>query len=225
MFDLCAVVMPHPHEPGVPEAWAALSTLAGLALVTALFSRFSGGILRELSLIADEAFAELPAHPANSQEAPLDPLKRTAVLFVTGYNAFGLQSLLVLWRSLPECFPQVVFLGVSPSSLNPARLRGYEAAARSMGMRAAFRIVPGSNLVSDAEKTCLRLAEAFSTVVFCSGKLELRPGRWYHRFLPDAPCEAIRMRLQRRRIPAMLLPVRAEIRKAATRAAAIPYAP
>src|SRR5204862_175418 len=110
----------------------------------------------------DEAFADLTPGAATSHETPLDPLKRTAVLLVTGYNALGLQALISLWRTLPETFPQVVFLGYSRSAPNPSRLReslrGYDSAARSMGMRAAFRIVPGSGLVSDAEKACLRLA-------------------------------------------------------------------
>jgi hypothetical protein len=220
MSDLLAVVAPTPAGPGIAETGIAVAILSGLGMLSAVFTRLNAVVEREYSRIAGELAAVPPASAGVGVESALDPEVPTGILLVTGYNRFGLLALLALWESLRDCFPQLLILAIGEPGRDPERLRrslgGYLPATRAMGLETALRAVADSgDPATGAEKECLRLVESLRAVVFCSGRLELRPERWFHRSLPGSVCEDVRRRLRRRGLPAISLGVPLEMKKAA----------
>jgi hypothetical protein len=219
METLLAVVAPTLGAPGILETGTALSILTALFLVSAVFARLSAEVEREYSLIADE-FAAEPPTSISGQESILDPDLPTGILLVNGYNRFGLGSLLAFWHFYRDCFQQLLILGIDSDGGDADRLRrslrGYLSVTRAMNLETGLQAVGSSDdPVTEAERSCLRLVESFRAVVFCAGRPELRPRRWFHRYLPAAVCEDVRIRLRRRGLPFVSLPVRLEKKKAA----------
>src|SRR5258706_10179159 len=116
MIRILAIVAPHAMETVRLDAGLAPWTLLGLVLLAALAQRMAGRVLAELSRVSDEMMAPPGSIPCagTAGEQKLDPCRGTAVLLVSGFNAFGVQSLHTLWGAYPRCFSQILFLGVLP---------------------------------------------------------------------------------------------------------------
>ncbi|MBV8879956.1 MAG: hypothetical protein JO332_08340 [Planctomycetaceae bacterium] len=227
MGSLLAVVSPGLETPGAVDPGTALGILAALGLLSAAFVRLCAALDRQVDRIAGEVGVDLPRPDGRRTAGTLDPFRTTGILLVTGYNRFGLRALLEFWKGYRDCFGQILIVGIDPGGRDPVRLRqsldGYLSATAAMGLDADLRIVPpADDPVSEAERACLRLVERFRAVVFCSGRIEPRPGRWVESSLPDSICDQVRRRLRRRGLPETSLPVRVEMKKAAAEAAAFP---
>jgi hypothetical protein len=64
--------------------------------------------IREL----DEMLMNLPFTDSMNQE-PVDPKKMTAVQLVTGFNGFGIHTLLSIVRNFPNLYKNIIFVSVA----------------------------------------------------------------------------------------------------------------
>lgn len=144
-------------------------------------------------------------------DAPFDPSRPTAVVFVAGYNGLGLHTVLNIFRQFPGEFKNLVFVSIgvfdsaalreeSPMNVLRARnddtLNRYLDLARSLGVAAVARQAVGTDLVAESERICAEVAAEFPLATFFAGKLVAKQKRWYHGLLHNDFALTIQKRLQ-----------------------------
>jgi len=105
--------------------------------------------IREL----DDMLLDIPTSGPMNQE-PVDPDKMTAVQLVTGYNGFGVHTLLSIVRNFPGLYKNVIFISVAVADSGTFKgagaaedlkkatvesLERYVELARRLGLSAAYR--------------------------------------------------------------------------------------
>jgi len=219
---MIAIVAPLEHG-AASGALLGLTSFAGLFAVQTVLVPLGEAWIARSTAPGEALFADLPPRAVPVGGPVFDPERPTAVLLVTGHHRFGMESLLVFWRTFRTCFDQVQIVGVPARGEDPAwlarTLQGYRAATRAMDLAARVQVVDDpDDPERAAERRCLRIAESCRSVVFLSGEPE--PPLPFWNLLPDAVCGRVLRRLRRRGLATAGLAVRVEKKKAAAGAAA-----
>jgi amino acid transporter len=161
-----------------------------------------------------------------ANQAPLDPGARTAVQLVSGFNGFGIHTLLSIIKDFPGHYKNVVFVSVAvvdSSSFKGAKainalkdsvrsnLEQYVELARKLGLAADYRMAVGTEVVTSAVDLCSAVKEEYPQSVVFSGQLTFCLDKLYHRFLHNQTAYAIQRRLQQRGVTTVILPIQLEI--------------
>ncbi len=176
--------------------------------------------IREL----DEMLMNIPtAGPKN--EEPADPKKMTAIQLVSGFNGFGVHTLLSIVRSFPNLYKNIIFVSVavcdSGSFKGPEAvcdlgdstreaLEKYVDLARRLGLPADYRFDMGTDVVESATQLCEKVAEEFPRSTFFTGQLIFQRVRFFQKLLHNETAFAIQRRLQWNGMTTVILPIRVQ---------------
>jgi amino acid transporter len=177
--------------------------------------------IREL----DEMLMALPFTDAMNQE-PVDPKKMTAIQLVTGFNGFGVHTLLSIVRNFPNLYKNIIFVSVAVADSGSFKgaggvealkestenaLKKYVELARRLGLPADHRFDVGTDVVESASLLCEKIAEEFPRSTFFAGQLVFPHVRFFHKLLHNETAYAIQRRLQWNGIPTVILPIRVNV--------------
>lgn len=172
----------------------------------------------------DETLLNLPVFgPINDR--PLNHDDMTAIQLVSGYNGFGVHTLLSILTNFPQT-KQIIFASVavidSGSFKGAAEVKALEESikdslekyvelARKLGFPADYRMDVGIDVVENAERLCKEIASEFPRSTVFTGQLTFRLEKIYHKMLHNETAFAIQRRLQWDGITTVILPIRVKV--------------
>jgi hypothetical protein len=177
--------------------------------------------IREL----DEMLMNIPTSGPKNEET-VDPKKMTAVQLVTGFNGFGVHTLLSIVRNFPNLYKNIIFVSVavcdSGSFKGPEAvcdltdstredLEKYVDLARRLGMPADYRFDIGTDVVESATQLCEKVAEEFPRSTFFTGQLIFERVHFFNKLLHNETAFAIQRRLQWDGMTTVILPIRVQV--------------
>lgn len=221
-FTLCATILVVTifekfHDGG----WLTLAITGALVGVCVLVRRHYRAVVHTLNLLYAQ-LEKLPPLP-DKPMPPVDPSQPTAALLVGGYGGLGIHTFGNMFRAFPGLFKNVVFISVAvldsgefkgEQSVEALRRRTQESLdqylelARRFGIAATARMAVGTDVVEEAEKLCLQVAQEFPRVTFFAGKVIFKREAWYHRLLHNETALAVQQRLQWAGHVMVILPAR-----------------
>ena len=194
--------------------------VAGCFLIKGHYSK-----VKEEMANLDEVLTRI-APPGEFNHDPLDPRQRTAVQLVSGFNGFGIHTLLSILKNFSGHYKNIIFVSVAvvdSSSFKGAdavhalkdsvesELLKYVELARSMGLAADYRMEVGTEVVDTAVDLCNSIKRDYTRSVVFEGQLTFRLEKFYHKILHNETAFAIQRRLQRIGITTVILPVQLEV--------------
>ncbi|MEO5958384.1 MAG: amino acid transporter, partial [Opitutaceae bacterium] len=218
-FILASLTVVKFHEGG----WATL-LVTGLLVATAFaIKRHYNGVAAQLHRldvvveVAESTAGLIPVH------LPFDPLQRTAVLLINGYNGLGLHTALHVPRLFGETFRNFVFLQVG--TVDAGNFKGaaelealrthtaaeagrYAAWARAHGYGAATFIALGHDVVSEVMQLAAKARELFPNSVFFAGQLQFARETRLTRLLHNHTATTLQQRFFAASLPFVVLPIR-----------------
>ena len=157
---------------------------------------------------------------------PVNPKHMTAVILVSGYNGYGVNTFLSLIRSFPGLYKNIVFVSIAEidsgsfkgaeevealkTSVQSSLLK-YVILAQRLGFSADYRMDIGTDVVETASHLCESIAEEFPKVMFFTAKLVFRHETIFHKLLHNETAFSVQRRLQWKGLPVVILPVRIDI--------------
>jgi len=165
----------------------------------------------------------LVGHPNTK---PVNPKHMTAVILVTGYSGYGVNTFLSLIRSFPGLYKNIIFVSIAEidsgtfkgaeevealkTSVKSSLLK-YVILAQRLGFCADYRMDVGTDVVEAASHLCESIAEEFPKVMFFTAKLVFRHETIFHKILHNETAFSVQRRLQWKGLPVVILPVRIDI--------------
>jgi hypothetical protein len=225
--EFLAVVPPHAIENLPPGSALALGVAVVLVAVCLGMGRDCERIQRELMNIS-RALTAAPARwqsvntrkdkPTLIADAP------TAVLWVNGFDALGMQSILAIGQTFQDAFSQIVLASVHAFDMTDAEraheadqwrsslensLTRYTQIAALFGMSVGSKVALGPNVRILVDQVADELVRTYPRVIFFVPELAIAPARWYHQLLgsPVAPSFVRRLKLLGVVTHEILLPV------------------
>ena len=119
-------------------------------------------------------------------QEPLDPKNVTAVQLVTGFNGFGVHTLLSIIRYFPNLYKNVIFVSIAVADSGSFKgaeevealkestkvsLEKYVDSARRLGIPADYRLDLGTDVVESASLLCESIVEEFPRSTIFTGQL------------------------------------------------------
>ncbi len=173
----------------------------------------------------DELLTNIPTVGEPNNE-PVNKNEMTAILLVNGYNGFGVHTFLTIIRQFPNFYKNFIFISVvvvdqgvfkGEEGLDDHKaktkndLEKYVDLARSLGLRADYRIEVGTDVVKTATDLCINVNKEFRSSMVFSGKLAFRIEKFYHKILHNETAFAIQRNLHWNGVPNMTLPIRMDL--------------
>jgi hypothetical protein len=152
----------------------------------------------------------------------------TAILLVSGYNGFGVHTLLSVIRSFPGLYKNFIFLSVAvidqgmfkgEEQLDDLKksvrkdLKKYVTLAQKLGFPADYRMAVGTDVVDTATDMCMHARKEFNRSTVFTGQLTFQMEKFYYRLLHNETAFAIQRRLQWAGIENVILPIRMDMKK------------
>jgi amino acid transporter len=225
-FILITVTVIKFHEGG----WITLlltGALAGMAVFTKQHYRKTFQLLGRLDDLVKIAEPSGPAFPREAELAgkavKYDPLKKTAVLLVNGFNGLGLHTLLNVIRLFGNEFKNFVFIQVGV--VDAGNFKGAEELAtmktevkkeldryvnymRRHGYYAAGYSSFGTDVVNEIANLAPQILERFPNAVFFGGQLVFPKATFLSGVFHNYTIFAIQRRFYSQGIPVVILPIR-----------------
>jgi hypothetical protein len=217
---LCVIVYEKFGEGG----WLTLlitSMVIGLCyLIRAHYKKVKVGILK-----LEEMLSNIPtSEPFNNE--PANPKNMTAILLVSGFNGFGLHTLLSIVRYFPNVYKNYIF--VSVAEIDSGSFKGiaeiealkesvkgglmkYVKITRQHGFPADYRTDVGTDVVETASDLVESIVKEFPQSTVFTGKLIFRHDQPLQKILHNETAFAIQRRLQWNGIATVILPIRVDI--------------
>jgi hypothetical protein len=209
------------YEKFLEGGWVTLVITSG---VVALCYLIRGHYLKTRSAVRalEATLADIPSvTPYNN--APINPSDPTAILLVSGFNGFGLHTLLSVVRNFPGVYKNFIFVSVGEidsgtfkgaeeigalrESVKDA-LEKYVKVTRKHGFPADYRMDIGTDVAEMATSLCEQAAAEFPRATVFAGKLIFQRENAFHRLLHNETAFAIQGRLQWMGITSVILPIR-----------------
>lgn len=173
----------------------------------------------------EDMLSNLPAtEPYNND--PVDPKGMTAILLVSGFNGFGLHTLLSIARYFPNVYKNYIFLSVAEIDSGSFKgvaeiealkesvkhgLSKYVKITRQHGLPADYRTNVGIDVVDEASDLVEATVKEFPRSTVFTGKLVFRHENPFQRILHNETAHSIQRRLQWNGIPSVILPIRVDV--------------
>lgn len=199
--------------------------LVGLAFLT---KRHYKRTMRQLVRLDDlvRAFENDAIRKSSStgMTAPVcDPMAKTAVILVNGFNCLGVHTLLAIRRMFPDVFRNFIFLqagvvdaGVFKGAEEIENLRRHTAkeaelyaeCMQKMGFYAEAVTDVGTDLIDTAGELAERIRNRFPHAVFFGGQLVFTSESWISKLLHNFVVFTLQRRLFHQGTPFLILPIR-----------------
>ncbi len=176
----------------------------------------------------NEKIIEFPPSGFPYNKEAVKPEDRTAIQLVSGFNSFGVHSMLSILDNFPWVYKNFIFVGVaavdSGSFKNHEELVAYEENvkkalrqyveyARKLGMPADYRFSAGTDVVELATELCINTAREFPKSTVFAGKLTFQEERFYHKMLHNDTAFMIQKNLQQYGVTTVILPVTVDLKE------------
>lgn len=158
--------------------------------------------------------------------ALVNPNDMTAILLVSGFNGFGLHTLLSIVRYFPNIYKNYIFVSVAEidsgsfkgiaeiealkESVKDALMK-YIKVTRQHGFPADYRMDVGTDVIETASDLVESIVKEFPRSTVFTGKLVFRHEHPFQKILHNETAYAIQRRLQWNGIPTVILPIRVDI--------------
>jgi K+ transporter len=177
--------------------------------------------IREL----DEMLLNIPTTGPINHES-LDPKKMTAVHLVSGFNCFGVHTLLSVIRNFPNLYKNFIFVSIGLVDSGSfkggkeiealkesvkASLMKYVDLARRLGFPADYRFDIGTDVVEGASALCESIVKEFPRSTVFTGHLIFHRVHLFHKLLHNETSFAIQRCLQWNGITTVILPIRVKV--------------
>ncbi|NLW34370.1 APC family permease [Syntrophorhabdus aromaticivorans] len=173
----------------------------------------------------EEMLSNVPTtEPFNNE--PVNPNNMTAILLVSGFNGFGLHTLLSIVRYFPNIYKNFIFVSVAEVDSGSFKgvaemealqenarhnLMKYVRVTRQHGFPADYRTDVGTDVVEGATKLVESVVKEFPRSTVFTGKLVFKHENPFQRILHNETAYAIQRHLQWDGIPSVILPIRVNI--------------
>ncbi len=166
--------------------------------------------------LADEAIVQEKTPP------PCDPNARTAVFLVNGFNGLGLHTLLAVVRMFPKVYTNFVFVQVGvldagnfkgADEVENLRVHSREQVEKFVGYMskrgfyAEAHVTLGTDIVDEAAKLCVVIAEKFPQAQFFAGQLVFKDESFATRWLHNHTVFELQRRLYQNGRAMLILPI------------------
>ncbi len=217
-FTILAVTV---YEKFLQGGWVTLLITAGVVAVCYVI-RGHYIKTREAVRALEATLSDIPSVTPFNKD-PVNPNDATAVLLVSGFNGFGLHTLLSIIRNFPGVYKNFVFVSVGEIDSGTFKgieeidalkesvkngLEKYVKLTRRHGFPADYRMDIGTDVAETATKLCEEVAAEFPRSTVFTGKLVFQRDSIFHRFLHNETASAIQARLQWMGITSVILPIR-----------------
>lgn len=221
-FLVCATILAVTvFEKFLEGGWITLLITTGVVALCYVIRRHYGKTRAAVRTL-ETTLSNIPSvEPYNS--APVNPGDPTAVLLVSGFNGFGLHTLLSIIRNFPNVYRNFIF--VSVAEIDSGTFKGAEAIealkrnvreslekyvklTRKHGFPADYRMDVGTDVAETATNVCASVAAEFPRTTVFAGKLVFQRDNMFHRFLHNETAFAIQARLQWLGVTSVILPIR-----------------
>jgi amino acid transporter len=221
-FFVCATILAVTvYEKFLEGGWVTLLITTGVVALCYVIRRHYGKT-RSAVRALEATLSSIPSiEPFNHD--PLKPNEPTAVLLVSGFNGFGLHTLLSVIRNFPNVYKNFVFVSVAEIDSGVFKgveeiealkrevrssLEKYVKLTRKHGFPADFRMDVGTDVAETATALCASVAAEFPRATVFAGKLVFQRENIFHRFLHNETAFAIQGRLQWLGVTSVILPIR-----------------
>jgi amino acid transporter len=204
--------------------WATLlvtGALVGVAFWVKHHYRQTQKKLHRLNELVAAALAD-DAIVVEKTPPPCDPNARTAVMLVNGFNGLGLHTLLAVVRMFPKVYQNFVFVQVGV--LDAGNFKGaaevenlreysqkevdrYVAYMSKRGYYTEAHIALGTDIVDEAAKLCVVIAEKFPQAQFFAGQLVFKDESMVTRWLHNHTVFELQRRLYQNGRAMLILPI------------------
>jgi amino acid transporter len=173
----------------------------------------------------EEMLSDIPTTETYNND-PINPNDMTAILLVSGFNGFGLHTLLSIVRYFPNVYKNYIFVSVGEidsgsfkgiaeiealkESVKDALMK-YIKVTRQHGFPADYRMDVGTDVIETASDLVESIVKEFPRSTVFTGKLVFRHEHPFQKILHNETAYAIQRRLQWNGIPTVILPIRVEI--------------
>jgi amino acid transporter len=173
----------------------------------------------------EETLSDIPASaPFNND--PVNPKDMTAILLVSGFNGFGLHTLLSIVKNFPNVYKNFIYVSVAEvdsgsfkgtaeiEALKESVKKGlmkYVKITRSHGFPADYRTDIATDVIESVTELVSSTVREFSRSTVFTGKLVFKHETPFQRILHNETAYAIQRRLQWNGIAAMILPIRVDM--------------
>jgi len=166
--------------------------------------------------LADEAIVQEKTPP------PCDTNARTAVFLVNGFNGLGLHTLLAVVRMFPKVYTNFVFVQVGvldagnfkgASEVDNLRDHSREQVEKFVGYMskrgfyAEAHVALGTDIVEEAAKLCVVIADKFPQAQFFAGQLVFKDESFATRWLHNHTVFELQRRLYQHGRAMLILPI------------------
>jgi amino acid transporter len=172
----------------------------------------------------DDLLTSIPVNTTKKGRAKICHKENmTAIQLVSGYNGFGVHTLLSIVKAFPGLYKNIVFVSVAlidqvffkeeerlidlKRSVE-AYLKKYVSLTQGMGIASCFRLEVGTSLVDTAVKLCGDVHNEFARSTIFTGQLMFRTERFYHKILHNETAFAVQKKLHFLGITNVILPIR-----------------
>ena len=222
-FILVSVVVLKFNEGG----WITL-TMLGALIGFAIFIRrhyvHTRKLLHRLNSLVETASTSIAEQLSGGNPNPThDPLAKTAVLFVNGFNGLGLHTLFGVIRLFGKEFKNFVFVEIGV--IDAGNFKGIEEVERLKaqvqkgldryitfmqrnGYYAESYYQIGTDVIDELDKICDKILERFPKANFFGGQLVFPEDSFLTRWLHNHTVFLMQRKLNQRGIPFVILPIR-----------------
>ena len=154
---------------------------------------------------------------------PCDPLAKTAVIFVNGFNGLGIHTTLAIQRIFPGVFKNYIFVEIGvvdagnfkgASEIDHLEItvaretQRYADYMNSHGLHAESVHEIGTDIVNTARALGQTLAEKFPNLMFFGGQLVFEDENYFTRILHNFAVFGLQRTFFQHGLPFFVLPVR-----------------
>jgi hypothetical protein len=169
--------------------------------------------------------SDIPVITSENKD-PVNPSDMTAILLVSGFNGFGLHTLLSIVRSFPNVYKNFIFVSVAEIDSGSFKgvaeidalkkslkhdLEKYVHITRQHGFPADFRMDIGTDVVESATDLVESVVKEFHRSTVFTGKLVFRQQNPFQKILHNETAFAIQRRLQWDGVATVILPIRVDM--------------
>ncbi|MFH0989382.1 MAG: APC family permease [bacterium] len=221
-FLLClSILLINLFEKFAEGGWVTIVITTAVVSFCYLIKNHYGKVTENLRRL-DTALDDIPV--IQTEMSPvINPKAHTAVLLVNGYNGLGIHSFLSIQKLFPNHFNNFIFVSVTMIDAGTLKgvdeiehakeetqesLKKYVALVHQCGFAAEYRSGEGTDILDEAEKLSLTIAQDFPRSIFFTGRLVFEQERWYQRFLHNETPMEFQRRTQFAGLNTMVLPIR-----------------
>ncbi len=206
--------------------WVTLVVTGALVAAAFLTQRHYRNTTRELArldALVPAVIADAELHAESTPPPACDPVARTAVLFVNGFNGLGIHTTLAITRMFPGVFKNFVFVQIGLVDAGNFKGAGelenlrehirteaerYAGYMRAKGFHSEIISEVGHDVVEASGEIAARLVEKFPSAVFFGGQLVFAKESRLTRLLHNFTVFTLQRKFFRQGVPFVIVPVR-----------------